>query len=189
MSAEQEMTEATPALAEEADKRLRVPLRRSKMLHLLIDGRSLDQPVVICVDTGAAGCVIASESSAKFQITAITAQKQLGGLGSAEVPADTGVCHDLELGNGILVPQMKVMIASLGHVQAYLKKLGEEPYDMILGCDFLIGHQAVLDCAKGELLLHPEYQEPPEVSALDALSALPAEAAAEEVAEATTNAA
>ena len=137
--------------------------------------------MVICVDTGAAGCVIASESSAKFKITAISAPKQLGGLGSAEVLADTGMCHDLELGHGIQVPQMKVMIASLGHVHAYLKKVGEEPYDMILGCDFLIGHQAVMDCAAGQLLLHPEYDEPPEVSAMDALTALPAEAAAEEV--------
>jgi hypothetical protein len=155
-----------------------IPMRRSKLLHLLIDAKSKGEPVIVCVDTGAAGCVIASECSAKFQITAIsTPQREIGGLGSAEVMADTALCQDLDLA-GFAVSEIKVMITSLAHVHAYLKKVGEEPYDMILGCDFLIGHKAVMDCAAAKLWLHPKYQEPVEARQMTELSAMPTEVAA-----------
>ena len=141
----------------------KIVMKRSKLLHLLIHGKTQDRPIIVCVDTGAAACVIASESSAKFEITGVSTTKEIGGLGSAEMIADTGVCHDLDLG-GFIVPNFKVMIASLAHVHTYLKKAGEEPYDMILGCDFLIGHRAVIDCLSATLWLHPDYEEPIEVA-------------------------
>jgi len=154
-----------------------VPLRRSKVLHLLIDALSMGQPVVVCLDTGAAGTVIASESSAKFQIAEMSQQKQIGGLGSSEMIADSAVCRDIELG-GFRVEQMSVMITSLAHVHEYLKKVEEEPYDMILGCDFLIGHKAVIDAAGSSLYLHPDYEEAEEIEKMRAMAVPAADVAA-----------
>jgi hypothetical protein len=129
-----------------------VPLLREKSHHVSITATLAGMPARFLVDTGAGGTVIHWEAMAKYGLTVSGASRRGGGVGSASMRLQSIAKHDLRVGP-LDLSAVKLLAMDLAHVNAGLALAKVAPIAGVLGADILWAHGAMLDYAKGIMLL------------------------------------
>jgi Aspartyl protease len=129
-----------------------VPLLREKSHHVSITATLAGRPARFIVDTGAGGTVIDAEAMARYGLTMSGASRRGGGVGSASMRLQYIAKHDLRV-EQLDLSAIKLLSMDLAHVNAGLALAKVAPIVGVLGADILWAHGAMLDYAKGVMLL------------------------------------
>lgn len=105
-----------------------ISLRRSGQNHLFIFGRIEGRRRSCLVDTGWSFTTVSTNTAGRLPKTNTIQQLKLGKMVLTDVPV---IACDLQV-NG-----------------------QPTSYDVVLGCDFLVRHQAIIDCGSDKLYLRP----------------------------------
>ena len=129
-----------------------VPFKREKSGHITVVARLSGKPARLIVDTGAGGTCIHSELLKKYKLNLTDKTKNGGGVGTSTMKMTTVESHNLSL-QGVDLSPFKLIALDLSHVIAGLKKAKVEEIVGVLGADILHRRGAVIDYARGIILL------------------------------------
>ncbi len=129
-----------------------VPLQREKSRHVTVVARLAGKPARLVVDTGAGGTVIDSAALARFSLTLSGTSRKGGGVGSSTMRLKYVDRHDLSLA-GIDLSAIKLLSMDLSQVNVGLARDKVAPIVGVIGADVLWCCAALLDYAKGVMLL------------------------------------
>jgi predicted aspartyl protease len=135
-----------------ARKFVLVPFVREKSRHISVEARLRGRPVRFIVDTGAGVTCVDSTALARFKLELSAASRKGGGVGSSTMKMSYVARHDLELA-GVDLSAVKLISLDLSHVNAGFKREKVKPVVGVLGANVLWRHQAVIDYARGLMLL------------------------------------
>jgi hypothetical protein len=129
-----------------------VPLTREKSHHITVEARLAGRPARFIVDTGAGGTIVDLSAAAEYKLKLRSRSKKGGGVGSIAMQMNSVAKHDLQLA-GVDLSETKLLTMDLSHVNAGLKKAKVEPVVGVIGADILWRRHALIDYAKGLMLL------------------------------------
>ena len=129
-----------------------VPLTREKSHHITVEACLAGRPARFIVDTGAGGTIVDVSVAAEYKLKLSSRSKRGGGVGSTEMQMNSVAKHDLHLA-GIDLSGTKLLTIDLSHVNAGLKKAKVKPVVGVIGADILWRCHALIDYAKGFMLL------------------------------------
>jgi hypothetical protein len=129
-----------------------VPLLREKSRHVAVMARLAGRPARLIVDTGAGGTVMDSSALTHFGLVLSGASRKGGGVGSSAMRLQYVAEHDLSLA-GIDLSAIKLVSMDLSHVNTGFARDKVAPIDGVIGADVLWSCAAMLDYAKGVMLL------------------------------------
>jgi predicted aspartyl protease len=135
-----------------ARKFVLVPFVREKSRHISVEARLRGRPVRFIVDTGAGPTCVDSAALVRFKLELSAASRKGGGVGSSSMKMTYIARHDLTLA-GIDLSAIKLISLDLSHVNADFKRTKMKPIVGVLGSDVLWRHEAVIDYARGLMLL------------------------------------
>jgi hypothetical protein len=135
-----------------ANEHIVVPLLREKSHHISITATLAGRPARFLVDTGAGGTVIDADAMARYRLTLSGASRRGGGVGTSSMRVQYIAKHDLSVGE-LDLSAIKLLAMDLGHVNGGLALAKVAPIVGVLGADVLWAHGAMLDYAKGVMLL------------------------------------
>jgi Aspartyl protease len=131
-----------------------VALQREKSRHVTVMARLAGKPARFVVDTGAGGTVIDSAALARFGLALSGASRKGGGVGSSSMRLKYVDRHDLLLA-GIDLSAIKLLSMDLSQVNVGLARDKVAPIVGVIGADVLWSCAAMLDYARGVMLLSP----------------------------------
>ena len=129
-----------------------IPFRREKTGHIIVMASLSSKPARLLVDTGAGGTCIHAGLLKKYQLSLTAKTEKGGGGGSSSMKLITIESHDLSL-QGVDLSPFKLIALDLSHVIAGLAKAKVEGIAGVLGADILHRRHAVIDYARGGILL------------------------------------
>lgn len=129
-----------------------VPLQREKSRHVTVMAQLAGKAARFVVDTGAGGTVIDSAALARFGLSLSGASRKGGGVGSSAMRLKYVDQHDMSLA-GIDLSAIKLLSMDLSHVNVGLARQKVLPIVGVIGGDVLWACAAMLDYAKGVMLL------------------------------------
>jgi hypothetical protein len=129
-----------------------IPFSREKTGHITVIARLSSKPARLVIDTGAGGTCIHSGLLKHYRLSLTAKTKKGGGVGSASMTMTTIETHDLSL-QGLDLSPFKLIALDLSHVIAALAKAKVEGIAGVLGADILHRRHAVIDYARGGILL------------------------------------
>ena len=124
-----------------------IPLKRTEQNHLVVDGELGGKKAVIMIDTGNSFTRLDRRTGSRFKTLAelgITLEDpNLGSLSGTNLV----LVDELRLG-GAKFPNQPAHVTTLGHVATGRYESSTSAYeDCLIGCDFLLRHHCLLDCA------------------------------------------
>ena len=129
-----------------------LPFFREKSRHISVVARLSGKPAKLIVDTGAGVTCIHSDSLNRYKLKLSQKTKKGGGVGSACMKLTNVESHDLSF-EGVDLSTFKLIALDLSHVIAGLAKAKVEGVVGDLGADVLHQRRAVIDYARGVILL------------------------------------
>jgi hypothetical protein len=138
--------------AKAARKFVLVPFVREKSRHISVEARLRGRPVRFIVDTGAGATCVDSTVLGRFKLELSSASRKSGGVGSSIMKMTYVARHDLELA-GVDLSAIKLTSLDLSHVNLSFEREKVKPIVGVLGADVLWRHQAIIDYARGLMLL------------------------------------
>ena len=125
---------------------------REKSRHITVVARLAGRPARFIVDTGAGGTILDSDAVTQYKLKLSSASRKGVGVGSVAMRMSYVAKHDLTLFD-LDLSNTKLLTLDLSHVNAGLKKAKVAPVVGVLGADVLWRHYAVIDYARGLMLL------------------------------------
>ncbi|MBZ5637844.1 MAG: retroviral-like aspartic protease family protein [Acidobacteriia bacterium] len=129
-----------------------IPITREKSRHITVVARLAGRAARFIVDTGAGGTIVDSKAASKFKLEFSSVSRKGHGVGSAAMRMNRVAKHDLTLSK-LDLSDTKLLTLDLSHVNSGLKHAEVEPVVGVLGADVLWRRHAVIDYARGFLLL------------------------------------
>lgn len=123
-----------------------------RLPHLILSGTLQGVPVSWIVDTGAEVSVMAAESFDRFNLPSRATNSRMIDASGDRIPLRHARLQNLMFGQ-VNVAVFDVSVAPLVTVRQYFRDLAGRPVDGILGMDFLINGQALLDSGSGLIYL------------------------------------
>ena len=137
-------------------KKLKIPidvtLIQDDGYHLFIKGSIGNHEVRLLIDTGASNTVVDKKFiSDKTPELKLELNEQLTtGVGSNTIQSEFTEINDLKIGN-ITIRSYKVAVLDLMHVNETYQIIQLPPIDGVIGCDFLVQFEAVINMKKKQL--------------------------------------
>ncbi len=137
-------------------KKLKIPidvtLIQDDGYHLFIKGYIGNHGVRLLIDTGASNTVVDKKFiSDKIPELKLELNEQLTtGVGSNTIQSEFTEINDLKIGN-ITIRSYKVAVLDLMHVNETYQIIQLPPIDGVIGCDFLVQFEAVINMKKKQL--------------------------------------
>ncbi len=118
--------------------------KAGRLPHLILHGTMDMKHTSWVVDTGAEISVMATESYARFGLPSVATNSQMVDASGDRIALRRGKLTDLVFGN-VNIRSFNIAIAPLLEVRKFFLDPTGRPVDGILGMDFLINGQALLD--------------------------------------------
>lgn len=117
--------------------------------HLFLTLKVNGHKCRLLLDTGASRTVFDSERVLRFvKPDKIKANESKSvGLGVAEMETKVVKLKHITRGK-LIIPKMEVAVLPIGHVNQTYAQIGLEPIDGVLGSDFLMAYEAVINFGK-----------------------------------------
>lgn len=112
--------------------------------HLLLRGTLQGRPVTWVVDTGAEISVMAAESFDRFNLPSRTTNSRMIDASGDRIALRQARLRNVNFGN-VNIAVFDIAIAPLGTVREFFRDVNGRPIDGILGMDFLMKGEALLD--------------------------------------------
>jgi hypothetical protein len=124
-----------------------IPLKRTEQNHLVVEGELAGKKAVFLIDTGNAVTRLDQKTGNRFKTLAERGLR-LEDPNLGEVPGTNFVLvNELKLGTARF-PNQPANVTPLGHVATSAYENGTTAYeDCLIGCDFLLRHHCLVDCA------------------------------------------
>lgn len=129
-----------------------VPFKRETSGHITVVASLAGKQARFLVDTGAGGTCIHSGLIEKYALSLGDETTEGGGVGSSSMSIATVAGHDLALAD-VDLSSFALIALDLTHVVAGLATEQVEAIDGVLGADVLHRKNAVIDYARGIILL------------------------------------
>lgn len=126
-----------------------------KNYHLFVSLKIADKPCRLLLDTGASKTVFDKEKVLQY-ITSGQLKSNEGksvGLGVSEMETQEAVVKNLQF-NKLTIKKLRVAVLEIGHVNLTYKNLELPEIDGVLGSDFLMKYNAIIDYKKAVLKLY-----------------------------------
>jgi hypothetical protein len=149
--------EFVPALAEFLALRgyERIPMDRMQTGHFRVTAQSGAVPLQLVIDTGAGRTVMDREVAARLEVRLREQGGRASGLGGSGQQVAFGNLRSLNIGP-VELGTMQVAFLDLSHINVGLEQAGQQPIHGVIGADFLLSHQAVLDYQGSVLYVRQE---------------------------------
>ena len=129
-----------------------IELRRTAEHHLFVFGQVNGRQRSVLVDTGWSLTTVAKRSASKLKTPAQLGLKSTDTFFSANEQSAMVMIETLKLG--------RVTLTNQPAVERDLTFGGQPaPFEVVLGCDFLLRHRAIIDCGNGRLFLRTRAPE------------------------------
>jgi hypothetical protein len=124
-----------------------IPLKRTEQNHLAVEGELAGKKAVFLIDTGNSVTRLDKKTGSRFKTLAERGIR-LEDPNLGEFPATNFVLVDeLKLGTARF-PNQPANVTALGHQATSAYEISTSAYeDCLIGCDFLLRHHCLLDCA------------------------------------------
>lgn len=124
-----------------------IPLKRTEQNHLAVEGELAGKKAVFIIDTGNSVTRLDKKTGSRFKTLAERGLR-LEDPNLGEFPGTNFVLIDeLKLGTARF-PNQPAMVTALGHVATGAYEVSTSAYeDCLIGCDFLLRHHCLVDCA------------------------------------------
>ena len=124
-----------------------IPLKRTEQNHLAVEGELAGKKAVFIIDTGNSVTRLDKKAGSRFKTLAERGLR-LEDPNLGEFPQTNFVLIDeLKLGTARF-PNQPATVMALGHVATSIYEVGTSAYeDCLIGCDFLLRHHCLVDCA------------------------------------------
>ena len=129
-----------------------IPFVREKTRHITVVGSLGGKPARLIVDTGAGATAIDSSLLKKYGLSLSSFSRKGGGVGTSTMRVTTVRTHNLSLA-GLDLSSFKLVAFDLSHVRVGLAKKKVPPIAGVLGADVFIRCRAVIDYARGCIIL------------------------------------
>lgn len=123
--------------------------------HLFVQGKLNGKSLNICVDTGASRTCIDREFFLQNVSTELNNSESAinATLGTTNLEVYESVIENFSIGR-FKQPHFNVAIVDMDAVNQAYKMVNLPPIQMILGSDFFVSHNAVIDCLNKSLILN-----------------------------------
>ena len=122
--------------------------------HTFVRGSVAGHPVRMVIDTGASHSCLDTEFADEMlpRVHAEVHQGIKAGIGGADFEVRVADIHDFRIGHFRLACYENMALIDLSPINMAYEGLNRKPVQMILGNDFLVGHNAVIDYRRQMLI-------------------------------------
>jgi len=133
----------------------RVPARERRELIMTCNGSVNGKPLEWLIDTGSFWSVLDSATSSRLNLNAeFTGWRAVGTGNIGSTKLRVAEAREIELG-GLKFKRVDLGVADLSNWNAGRGRDDDLKIDAILGMEQLVKHNALIDCAAGNLWVHP----------------------------------